>query len=517
MTLVLILMRSIRDEIDNYARMFEAEGIKTDIIIPTQGLSEDELVAIISKYDGVIAGDDEFTRKVFEKAKKLKVISKWGTGMDGIDLEAAKDFGVKVFNSAGNLKYPVAEFVIGLMLCLARGIPELNKNMKEGRWEKREGVLLKDKTLGVVGIGRIGKEILTRAKAFGMNLIGYDVMKVDFEDVEMTTLEDLLKRSDFISINCPLTPKTRKMIGEKEFALMKASAFLINTARGAIIDEEALIHALKTNHIRGAALDVFENEPLPKNSPLRKMNNCILTPHNAFWAGATVKEINDIAVQNLFRGLKAWWMASFTRRYFSEDCDEKEMIEYLPELLKSCKIFVDIGASFGQYAFYANKIMHNGQIYAYEPDTQRFIELQTNCRRWESLSTNKINVFPYAISYKDGKVTFYSSGGSISGTFFKYRKLSWKEIIVDCYKLDTLFKDKIPDVVKIDVEGTELRVLRGATKILSKGKTIFLIELHQGIDPKGQKCKRDVFDFLRKFGYKVMGKYSRVLVFKRKT
>lgn len=301
---VLILVRPIHDNIDNYSERFKLEGIKTDIIIPTQGLSEGELINIISKYDGVIAGDDEFTRRVLERAKRLKVISKWGTGMDNIDLEAAKDLGIKVFNSAGNLKYSVAEFVMGLMICLARGIPELNKNMKRGRWKKREGVLLRNKTLGVIGIGRIGKEILKRAKAFDMNLIGYDIMKVNFKDVEMTTLKDLLQRADFISINCPLTPITKKMIGKKEFDLMKRSAFLINAARGAIVDEKALIYALQTNRIRGAALDVFEDEPLPKNSPLRKLDNCILTPHNAFWAGETVKKINDIAIENLIKGLK---------------------------------------------------------------------------------------------------------------------------------------------------------------------------------------------------------------------
>lgn len=301
---VLITVRPIQDEINKYLEKFMEERIKIDVIVPTQGLSEGELMGIISKYDGVLAGDDEFTRKVFKRAKKLKVVSKWGTGIDNIDLKAAKEFNVKIFNSAGNLKYSVAEFTIGLMICLARGIPELDKNMKGGRWKKRKGSLLRNKTLGVIGIGRIGKEILTRAKAFGMNLIGYDVVKVDLEGVEMTTLEDLLQRADFVSINCPLTSTTKKMIGKKQLGLMKKSAFLINTARGAIIDEKALTHALMTNRIRGAALDVFEEEPLPEDSPLRRLNNCILTPHNAFWAGETVREINDVAIENLIRGLK---------------------------------------------------------------------------------------------------------------------------------------------------------------------------------------------------------------------
>jgi len=302
---VLLLVRPVQDEISDYYEKFKSEGIELDTIIPPQGLSESELIDIIWKYDGVIAGDDEFTYKVFERAKRLKVVSKWGTGVDNIDLEAAKEFGIKVFNSAGNLKYSVAEFVMGLMLCLARKIPELDKNMKGLKWCKRKGTLLRNKTLGVIGIGRIGREILKRAKAFDMNLIGYDVMSVDLKDIEMVSLKDLLQRADFISINCPLTSATEKMIGKKEFDLMKKNAFLVNTARGAIVDKEALIHALKTNRIQGAALDVFEEEPLPKNSPLRKLDNCILTPHNAFWAGEVVKQINDKAVENLIKGLKS--------------------------------------------------------------------------------------------------------------------------------------------------------------------------------------------------------------------
>ena len=306
---VLVSAPQMQKEIDDYLEKLESEGIKIEKVNVEQKLSEKELINIISKYDGVIAGDDEFTHKVFEKAKKLKVISKWGVGIDSIDLDAARKFNVSVFNSPGAFKHSVADFVMGLILCLAREIPKINREMKEGNWKRIEGLLLKGKTLGVIGVGNIGKEVLRRGKSFGMNLIGNDIKEVDQDfierlGVEMMPLEDLLSRADFVSINCDLNPSSRKLIGKREFSLMKSSAFLVNTARGPIVDQQALIDALEKNIIKGAALDVFEEEPLPKDSPLRKLDICILSPHNAYWGEEEVQEVHDKTVENLIKGLK---------------------------------------------------------------------------------------------------------------------------------------------------------------------------------------------------------------------
>lgn len=306
---ILVSAPQMQKEIDNYLEKLESEGIEIEKVNVEQKLSEKELINIISKYDGVIAGDDEFTYKVFEKAKKLKVISKWGVGIDSIDLDAARKFNVSVFNSPGAFKHSVADFVMGLILCLARGIPKINKGMKGGNWKRIGGSLLKGNTLGVIGVGNIGKEVLIRGKGFGMTLIGNDIKEIDQDfiervGVEMMPLKDLLSRADFVSINCDLNPTSRKLIGEKDLSLMKSSAFLINTARGPIVDQQALIKALEKNMIKGAALDVFEEEPLPKDSPLRKLDNCILSPHNAYWGEEEVQSVHDKTVENLVKGLK---------------------------------------------------------------------------------------------------------------------------------------------------------------------------------------------------------------------
>ncbi|MHC4418402.1 MAG: FkbM family methyltransferase, partial [Planctomycetota bacterium] len=201
--------------------------------------------------------------------------------------------------------------------------------------------------------------------------------------------------------------------------------------------------------------------------------------------------------------------------YFSDQCHEREVIEHLPELLDGVKVFVDIGASLGQYTFHANKYMEEGEIFAIEADPIRFEELKRNCRKWECLSSNQLTALFAAVCEKDGKETFYATNSSKSGGLFKRdicgEPVNWCATVVDCFRLDSLFKNSSPDLVKIDVEGAELRVLRGATKILSEGKTKFLIELHSGVDPEGQSGPDEVLEFMGSFGYTSTNLYGRTL------
>jgi len=201
--------------------------------------------------------------------------------------------------------------------------------------------------------------------------------------------------------------------------------------------------------------------------------------------------------------------------YFSEQCHEKETIEHLPELLDGVGVFVDIGASLGQYTFFANKYMNEGENVAIEADSIRFEELGRNCRKWECLSNNKLTALFAAICEQDGKETFYATNSTKSGGLFKRasgsESVNWSENVVDSFRLDSLFKESSPDFVKIDVEGAELRVLKGATRILSEGKTRFLIEVHSGVDPEGQKNPAEVFKFMELFGYAGTNFYGRIL------
>lgn len=201
--------------------------------------------------------------------------------------------------------------------------------------------------------------------------------------------------------------------------------------------------------------------------------------------------------------------------YFSEEKHEKEIIDDLPSLLEGVKIFVDIGASLGQYAFFVNKYIQQGQIFSIEPDPIRFEELERNCRKWESLNNNKVIALKAAVSDEDGVVTFFTTNSNTSGGLFSHNvaaNVTWSEITVDSLRLDTLFKNQSPDFIKMDVEGAELRALKGATNILRKGKARFLIELHGFVDPKGQKNKKEVYEFMESFGYSPVKTYEKIRI-----
>lgn len=288
---------------------FDAAGVAAVVANVRERLSESDLRRYAGQIDGAVCGDDRFTAKILEAAApRLKVISKWGSGVDSIDRQAAARVGVQVFNTPGAFTDAVADTVLGYMLAFARQIPWLDAQMKAGRWAKLPGRALQECTLGVVGVGRIGKGVLRRARAFGMELVGYDIVEVDRSFLDqvgaaMVPLQDLLGRADFVSLNCDLNPTSRGLIDRLALARMKPSAVLINTARGPIIDEKALVEALRGERLAGAALDVFEEEPLPKDSPLRQMGNVLLAPHNANSSPSAWERVHRATLANLFVGL----------------------------------------------------------------------------------------------------------------------------------------------------------------------------------------------------------------------
>jgi D-3-phosphoglycerate dehydrogenase len=248
-------------------------------------ITPEDLVKKIHEYDGVVVRSrSKITKEVIEAGKKLKVIARAGVGLDNVDVEAAKAKGIEVYNAPESLTISVAELALCLMIAVSRCVGFADRTMREGKWEKKKcnGMELYGKTLGLVGFGRIGREVAMRARAMGMKILTYDPL-ITIEDArefnaELVEIDHLLKKSDVVSLHMPSNEKTKNFMNKERLGMMKKSAYLINTARGTVVDEKALIEALKTGAIKGAALDVFEKEPL-ENSELTTLENVILTPH----------------------------------------------------------------------------------------------------------------------------------------------------------------------------------------------------------------------------------------------
>jgi len=289
--------------------LLEKNDIEIVVTEVNERLAESELLSLLGDVDGVICGDDQFTDRVFARFPRLKVISKWGTGVDSIDLKAASRRGVRVCNTPDAFTDPVADSVLGYVLALARKLPWMDREMRMKRWSKQPGVSLRECALGVIGVGKIGRAVVERATAFGMRVLGNDVVEIPRSFLEKTGLEmvskvELLSNSDFVSLNCDLNPTSFHLIGERELKLMKPTAYLINTARGPLIDEPSLVAALQEGRITGAALDVFEIEPLPSDSPLLHLDNCLLAPHNANSSPEAARRVHENTIRNLVLGLQ---------------------------------------------------------------------------------------------------------------------------------------------------------------------------------------------------------------------
>ncbi len=295
--------------VDRFKPVFEKYHI--ELIVPEvhERMEEADLLNYAGQFDGAICGDDRYTKRVLNACSpRLKIISKWGTGIDSIDSQSAARLGIRVARTLNAFTIPVADTVLGYMLAFARRQPWMDREMKRGQWEKIPGKALSEFTLGIIGVGNIGKAVTRRARAFGMKVFGNDIIDVDHvfvmeTGIEMTNIESLLSKSDFVSVNCDLNLTSHHLINAKTLAMMKPEAILINTARGPIVDEKALVEALQAKCLAGAALDVFEVEPLPLESPLLKMDNVMLAPHNSNSSPAAWERVHWNTIKNLLDGL----------------------------------------------------------------------------------------------------------------------------------------------------------------------------------------------------------------------
>jgi D-3-phosphoglycerate dehydrogenase len=269
---------------------------------PGKGLSEKELIELIGGVHGLLTGVDEVTAKVINAADELKVISKFGTGVDNIDVAAATEKGIVVTNAPGMNSDAVADMTFALILSIARRIAFADNQVKKGNWPLIVGTEICNKTLGLIGLGEIGKRVALRAGGFNMKILTHEVLPdeqfVQKHRIERVSLNRLLQESDFVSIHVPLTAETKALIKTEQFEMMKPTAFLINTARGGIVDEKALHEALQSRKIAGAAFDVFKEEPL-REKALLKLDNFIVTPHISPFTREAIENAEKLSAQNI--------------------------------------------------------------------------------------------------------------------------------------------------------------------------------------------------------------------------
>jgi D-3-phosphoglycerate dehydrogenase len=268
--------------------------------------TEAQLLAVVADLHAIIVGNDPLTLRVIEAAHQLKVISKYGAGVNNIAVEAATQHGI-VVTYAPN-QDAVADLTFGLMLSLARRICAADRRLRAGEWPRTVGGDVWRKTLGVVGTGRIGKAVIKRARGFEMEVLAHDIGPDPQAARELgfgyVPLDALLERSDFVTLHVPLTDETCGLVGRREIGLMKPGAYLINTARGGIVDEDALYEALRAGRLAGAALDAHAQEPPARGNPLLALDNLIVTPHMGADTRACLREMDLIAVENVLRVLR---------------------------------------------------------------------------------------------------------------------------------------------------------------------------------------------------------------------
>ncbi len=307
---VLVTTTSFQDTPGAHHDLLQAQGF--DIVTARGPLDETQMISLLGEVDGIICGDDSITRRVIEKGvPKLKVISKYGIGVDRIDLEAARQLGVPVTYTPGVNEVTVAEHVFGLMVSLARNIPEENRLVKEGHWKRMTGHELWGKVIGIIGMGRIGKQVAKRALGFEMKVLGCDPnwddpFCRDYPVGRCVMAEEILRQADFVTLHMNLTPENRGFINGERLAIMKPSAYLINCARGGLVSTADLLEALRKGEIAGYAADVLDREPPEQDDPLVRsgLENVILTPHIGSRTYESVARQATMAIRNLVAVLK---------------------------------------------------------------------------------------------------------------------------------------------------------------------------------------------------------------------
>ena len=301
---VFISTTSFAKDDETPLKLLKSAGLDVSLNPLARKLNEHEISGFLSDADYLIAGTESLARAVLESAKKLKIVSRVGVGLDNVDLLAAKELGIKVYNTPHGPTQAVAELVIGLMLDLLRMISNMDKEVKSGIWKKRMGSLLKGKKVGIIGFGRIGQKVAELLTPFGVEISFFDInsLKTPF-NFNFKPMNELLQWADIVTLHCSALQKDEIILGKEELKNMKKGAWLINTSRGGVVDEEVLYTLLKNGYLSGAALDVFDKEPY--TGLLSGLDNVILTPHIGSYAKEARIRMEIDAVENLLAGLQS--------------------------------------------------------------------------------------------------------------------------------------------------------------------------------------------------------------------
>lgn len=281
-----VVVTSLLGDTGPHFELLQAAGFEVVVSDRTLNLSvEDQLISVLRDAVASIAGSEPYTPRVIAACPHLRVIARTGVGFDAVNLSACDERRIVVATTPGVNHHAVAEHTIAMLMALARNLPQRDREVRQGIWERRATPRVMGRTLGIVGLGRIGRAVATRARGLGLNVLAFDPFpQREFAEqwqVEFTSLDDLLSRSDFVSLHLPMDKSVKHLINAQTLATMKRGAILINTARGALVDEAALYDALKSGHLRAAGLDVFEQEPLPLTSPLLTLDNVLTCGHQA--------------------------------------------------------------------------------------------------------------------------------------------------------------------------------------------------------------------------------------------
>jgi D-3-phosphoglycerate dehydrogenase len=417
--------------------------VKTD-------LKPDALKETIKDYDAlVVRSATKVTGEVIQEAKKLKVIGRAGVGLDNVDLEAATQKGIIVMNTPAGNTISTAEHTFSMILALSRNIPQANSSTKKGEWKRSKfmGVELYGKTLGIVGFGRIGSEVAKRALSFGMKVLAYDpFLSAEVAEsigVEVAELKNVLENADYITVHTPLTDETRHMISDKEFALMKKGVRIINCARGGIIDEAALVKAIKEQKVAGAAMDVFEKEPLSAESEFLKLDNVVTTPH----LGASTEEAQINVAIEVAEIVRDALLGRGIRNAANYPCLEAEVSKILAP-------YINLGEKIGMFCaqlvegrFQEVVISYSGEITKYNlsPVTMALAK-----GILEPILKETVNFVNAVSLLKERGIKLRESKSAQEGEFVNLIQLEIKTDKEEKKVFGTLSSNKQPRVVKID-------------------------------------------------------------------
>lgn len=294
-----------REKVENLLKPFPLDVFWASV---EERVEEDELLKLVPAFEGMICGDDRITEKVIDAANNLKVIVKWGTGIDSINADAAGKRGIPVYRTPNAFTQPVSDTTLAYILAFCRGVVKNDQILKNGGWGKPQSFTLSERCIGIIGFGNVGKAVAKKLKPFECRILVNDIVPIDpglagSIGVELVEKERIYDEADIITLHCDLNEKSRHMLSQQAFSQMKRKPYIINTARGPVIKEPDLIFALQNNTLSGAGLDVFEDEPLPKNSPLRKMENVILASHNSNSSPKYWDKVHENSVSMLVKGL----------------------------------------------------------------------------------------------------------------------------------------------------------------------------------------------------------------------